>query len=535
MAEELHNNNNFNNLILARSIGPGTILLGIADEELQIGDRVTFEQNEILEYHLRKLTPEEVLLITNGEITSDHTINRVERVARVRHHADIGDVIEFIIEMCCDYVIAQDPYNAVNVFGGLTSSVKKHEMDEDYPHECFNPKCKKDLKYLEAWKEIKKTGMTEEKFKYLWELEEVEFYCCACYNKEMRKQNPNQHSRSYMAFSTPRHFGGDALDTIREAMRTASRRWSMFPSSAIESIETIPTVLFPNPLHALQNIARSRFGPPPVILPTLSSHPPIRNIQQFRIEIRIIGASEENIRCSHNIVISVGSHDRLNGIPDPLDFTMIAPQIHTHGLARMTAELIFHWISAKVLLHPENEEWIPLEQQEDIIPSINYFIDRMTRAEGIIGPDALDRFMEVFPNFPHMWNHNNESCDFCGLSLIQVYEWSYAGMGARMADYRERVLWNGYGHILHPDSHIISGAEQNERSYLESMGQNSGVIGHRADEILVDEVPELPYSEGIIYAPHEHILDGDMNCQICRRSMVDIDAERSRRSRGLRR
>ena len=534
MAENL-NNFGDNNLIFARSIGPGTILLGTADEELQIGDRVTFDQGENLEYHLRKLTVEEVQLIQNGQIATHHTVNRVERIARARQHADIGDIIEFIIDECCDYVIAQDPYNAVNVFGGLNRinpTPKVHEQDLLYPHECH--KCHKKLKYPEAWKEIKKTEISEEKFQHLWGIEEVEFYCCSCYDREMRKQNPYRNPRSYIAYPLEREFGGgDALDSIREAMRTASRRWSMFPISAIESHETIPTVLFPNPLHALQRIARSRFGPPPHFTHSISEGQSVpHRVQEFRVDIRIRGAIQDNLQyIQHrmNIVITAESHERFNGIPVDLVFTMTAPRINTQNLARITAELIFHWISAKVLLHPENEEWIPLELRDDILQSINYFIDRTIRLEGrlegLIGPDVLERFLDLFPNFPHMWNHNNEACDFCGLSPIEVYEWSPQGMAGRIADYRERILWQGF-----PAEYQLSPLELNSVNTIQGINNHSLAEVREQLENQIIAGTGIPRDQLFGSPPHEHTWDGDLNCRVCGRAMVDIDAERNRRN-----
>lgn len=74
--------------------------------------------------------------------------------------------------------------------GGFMGNMgKKHKYDEKYPHKCFNPKCSgprsSGLKYTEVLKhtlEVEK-DMTEEKFKKLWKLKAVRFYCCNCLGK----------------------------------------------------------------------------------------------------------------------------------------------------------------------------------------------------------------------------------------------------------------------------------------------------------------------------------------------------------------
>ena len=170
MAENLQNDHfNVNQLVMLRSLPQGTHLMGIANAEIQAGEYVTFDPDENGCPRVRPLTFEEVQLIQNGEATSDHTLMRVERVARAVRHANVEEAIEFIIEQHCEYVSAFNPAE----YPGINPTPKLHEQDEKYPHICY--KCKKKLKYPEAWTEIKKTGMTEEKFKHLWELEEIEF------------------------------------------------------------------------------------------------------------------------------------------------------------------------------------------------------------------------------------------------------------------------------------------------------------------------------------------------------------------------
>ena len=56
--------------------------------------------------------------------------------------------------------------------------VKKSKIDKIYPHVCF--KCKRALRFAEMCT----ANLNEDKeyLKKLWELEEIEYYCCECYN-----------------------------------------------------------------------------------------------------------------------------------------------------------------------------------------------------------------------------------------------------------------------------------------------------------------------------------------------------------------
>lgn len=64
--------------------------------------------------------------------------------------------------------------------GDTRSRVKKHKLDEEFPHKCH--KCGKDLRFIELC--AANMGKDKIYLQSLWELECVEFYCCTCYRKE---------------------------------------------------------------------------------------------------------------------------------------------------------------------------------------------------------------------------------------------------------------------------------------------------------------------------------------------------------------
>lgn len=577
MAENLQNDHfNANHLVMLRSLPQGTIMMGIADAEIRAGEYVTFDPDENGCPRVRPLTFEQVQLLQSGETTSNHTLV-VDRVARAVRHANIEEAIEFVISEHCEYVSAFNPAE----FPGLPSiNSKGREQDEKYPHICY--KCKKKLKYSEAWTEIKKTGMTEEKFDHLWELEEIEFYCCFCYDKETRGSSTRE--------SIYTRFRGAGRTNTNLFMLLEQYMNSPTIEGAPITHELNPTILFPDALHTLQSVATHRFGPQPHFTLGFDQEVPHRTIRQFRLDIRIMGDLNRHIQYRHNIVITTENHGRLRDIPDPIVFTVSSLNIVSMEIARLVAELVFHWISAKILFHGENTPWIPLNDRAEILPSINFFIERMTAVPRLAGVEAYERFQQAFQNFPHMWNHNNDSCDFCGLSPNEVYEWSPRRMAGLVSDYRERVLWRGAEIQQQPPdvSHMgfhwdyemspmdinrvnvfggIVDGERLEVSVENPDAQQNGV------NVFIDHFPEItsraeleviansrlnrntPENESIsrmslnllreqveneisvgtgipredLFGPHEHVWNGNLHCQVCGRAMVDIDAERNNR------
>lgn len=465
-AAEALQSNDFSNLVIARSLVPGMHMMGIADTEVNIGDMITFENDENNCPHIRKLTFEEVQLITNRETTSDHTINRVERIGRSMRRGNIGDIIEFIIDECADYVIALDP-NYIPVQGGLTSP-KKHQLDEDYPHICY--KCKKKIKYLEAWTEVKKTKMTEEKFQHLWELDQIEFYCCSCYNTAVRKENPSTYSISTPFRNNPSAF----FELMRENLEIIRRDWQILPS--------FPSPIYMDILQALVRFAEMQFRSPPIISNDVNTDVLHRTIIQHNFDINVYG-NEPHIHRRIRMVVTIENHSRFDDIPPVIDLTVHSDYITTVTVANLVAELVFHWASAKVLLKREDEEWISLNDRQDgfLISFLNEFIEERNIRSNLVGETANERFHASFPQFPHIFRLNDEGnmrCRLCGLSHLD----------------------------------------------LETV---NGVRGPRADMIMYDGFHrdyELSMSS---LEPHEHRWAGDMTCQICGRSSVDIDAERN--------
>ncbi len=57
--------------------------------------------------------------------------------------------------------------------------VKKSKIDKEYPHVCF--RCRRPLLFTEMYAANKEKD--KDRLKKLWKLEEIEFYCCTCYDK----------------------------------------------------------------------------------------------------------------------------------------------------------------------------------------------------------------------------------------------------------------------------------------------------------------------------------------------------------------
>lgn len=488
VAEALQNNN-FNNLVIARPIGPGTVMLGIADEPMHIGDMVTFDHPRTTDtFHVRKLTQDEVDSFVNRD-----GINRVERIGRARREANTGEVIEFIIDQCCDYITIQD-VNALPISHYLGSPFqKKHQLDEDYPHICY--KCKKKLKYLEAWKEVKETKMTEEKFQHLWELEQIEFYCCSCYDREVRKENPSTHSISTPFRNSPSFFHQLMAE---RAERILWRGYDINPPSPIHI----------NTLQALVRYAEMQFRSPPIVSNDFNTNLSHRTIIQHHFEINVCG-SGPHIHRNINMVVTIENHSRFDDIPPVIDLTIHSDYITNVAVANLVVELIFHWASAKVLLKTEDEEWISLNDRQDgFISFLNEFIEeRNTRSN--------ERFHATYPQFPHIFRLNDEGnmrCRLCGLSHLDLEEFNDLNVRGPRAD---MIMYDGFHReyelsmsSLEPHEHNgISGAEQNELSYIDCFNH-------------------------YLLQPHEHYFGPtgqELHCRYCGRSTIDIDAERNRR------
>ena len=413
MAENLQNND-FSNLVVARPLQPGMHMMGIANENLLRGDIITFERDEHGIPHARKLTPEEM-----ESVQSPHSINRVETVARVMRNANTDEIIEFIIDTSCEAITIND-INALPITGYINST-GLHKLDEDYPHICY--KCKKKLKYLEAWHEVKKTKMTEEKFQHLWELEQIEFYCCSCYDKEVRKENPATYS-----ISTPfRNAGGDMFDALRQSLNSANRRsWTIFPNEVVGSLEMLPSLqsvpIYTNTLNALQRFAEIQFGPLPQITDVFTEGETFITYIEHRFDINVCG-NEPHTHRRIRMVVPMKNHPRFDNTPPQIDLTVHSDYITTMGVAILVAELVFHWASAKLLLHPEGEEWLELngsQRQGEIKPFLDSFIAERNRPIDLIGEMANEQFQMTYPNFPHIWD-DHLKCKLCGLKPDEIY------------------------------------------------------------------------------------------------------------------
>ena len=461
MAENLQNND-FSNLIIARPLHPGTIMLGIAEDEIQIGDMVTFDHRRTTDtFHVRRLTQAEI-----ENVQSSHSINTVESVGRARRHANIGEAIEFIIDQCCDYVVTQNPINAAEVFGGIVEPRKKHKLDEKYPHECY--KCHKKLKYLEAWTEIKKTRMTEEKFQHLWELEQIEFYCCSCYDKEVRKEK----GHTINVINTPFR-NSDLFEEIR-------RRWSgPLGPSVLPSPHPAPIHI--HTLNALKRYAEMLFGPRPIITRdwvAYNTQAEIPTYIEHRFDINVYGSSP-HIHRRINMVVTVRNDSRFDDIPNPIELTIHSDFITTMGIAILVAELIFHWALAKVLFKREDEEWVELNElarENNLNRLLDEFIAQQNRPH--------ERFHQTFPQFPHLFHLDDEHrqrCKLCGLTYL--------------------------------DLEMVNGLER------------PGVRGPRAGNIIYDGWHREYQLSMIELDEHEHEFNGHGVCIICNRTAVDIDQD----------
>lgn len=86
----------------------------------------------------------------------------------------------------------------VFISGGLVETTSKEniKLDKDYPHTCFNPKCKMRIHFHDFLNTNK--NMNKNHLEKLWKSKYVQFFCCRCYKdkeKILEKKTYNHLER----------------------------------------------------------------------------------------------------------------------------------------------------------------------------------------------------------------------------------------------------------------------------------------------------------------------------------------------------